>query len=91
MQNNGLLGCFWWFWAIILHTLGVQVPPIPNSLFKGGDLPWSFPVDGPAGPAEARAAPHALHQELQGSLQLPFILGLQMTQLSPRNDSFGRG
>ena len=24
MQNNGLLGYFWWFWAIILHTLGVQ-------------------------------------------------------------------
>ena len=25
MQKNGLLGCFWWLWAIILHTLGVQV------------------------------------------------------------------
>ena len=24
MQNNGRLGCFWWFVAIILHTLGVQ-------------------------------------------------------------------
>ena len=23
MQNHGLLGCFWWLWAIILHTLGV--------------------------------------------------------------------
>ena len=25
MQNNGLLGCFWWFWTLSLHTLGVQV------------------------------------------------------------------
>ena len=25
VQNNGLLGYFWWFRAIILHTLGVQV------------------------------------------------------------------
>ena len=25
MQNNGLLGYFGWFLAIILHTLGVQV------------------------------------------------------------------
>ena len=24
MQNNGHLGYFQWFWAIILHTLGVQ-------------------------------------------------------------------
>ena len=27
MENNGLLGYFWWFWAILLHTLGVQVVP----------------------------------------------------------------
>ena len=25
MQNNGLLRLFGWFWAIILHTMGVQV------------------------------------------------------------------
>ena len=25
MRNNGILGYFWWSWAIILHTLGVQV------------------------------------------------------------------
>ena len=24
-KNNSLLGYFWWLWAIILHTFGVQV------------------------------------------------------------------
>ena len=36
-KNNGLLGYFWWLWAIILHTLGVQVglKVVPMSLLFG--------------------------------------------------------
>ena len=44
MQNNGHLAYFWWFWAIILHTLGVQEEALTNLpvrtlrfLLKGSD------------------------------------------------------
>ena len=31
MQTHGFVGYVWWFWAILLHTLGVQVEP-PTTL-----------------------------------------------------------
>ena len=53
MENNCLSGCFWWFWAIILHTFGVQqAAHRPPSSWKGSQRS--------ADPPKAQRAPQQL-------------------------------